>query len=220
MDKKTKSNLGKVAGAAAGVATGVAGGLGAAMAFSADASAAEIENEDVLDEETAAPAMEAEVVSAQPAPNVHHEESVYEVETAQVGQTHVVPPETEVEVVAYETVTDDAGNIADVAAVRVDDTMALFVDADNNGYADVVAVDENRNGNFEDNEIHDISGENISMGTFQAAYQQQHPEENYGLAQQTQASAPEEDPMVNNVAYEPTDMPDYVNDADTDAFMA
>lgn len=187
------------------------------MAFSADASAAEIENEEVLDEETAAPAMEAEVVSAQPAADVHHSEPSYEVERA-----HVTPPETEpeVEVLAYETVIDEDGNMADVAAVRVDDTTALFVDADNNGYADVVAIDENRNGNFEDNEIHDISHENVSMGTFQAAYQQQHPEENYGIAQQTQTPSSAEDPMVNDVAYEPTDMPDYVNDADTDAFMA
>lgn len=48
--------------------------------------------------------------------------------------------------------------------------IAAVVDADGDGKADLFALDENKNGQFENNEIHDVRSDNVSMSGFEQAY--------------------------------------------------
>lgn len=107
-------------------------------------------------------------------------------------------PEPEVQVMSYETVTNEDGSRMDVAVVAVDGQPVVVADLDQDGVADLLAVDENQNGVIEENEIHDISEQQLAMQPLQEAA---------GMD------------MGNHLAQADPD-PDYVNDADVDDYMA
>ena len=114
---------------------------------------------------------------------------------------------SDVEVVSYETVTNEDGSQMDVAVVSQGDQQVMLVDMDQNGYADYAAADANGNGQLESNEIVDVSGQNIEMQPLQAA------------ANGSMAPAGT-DPVADDSYYVQTDDVDYVNDANVDSFMA
>lgn len=113
----------------------------------------------------------------------------------QSGQTGTGAPDVEVNVLSYDTITDNDGNEIDVAVVSANGQEILIVDVDQNGTADLMATDENGNGQLEEDEIVDVSGENIAMQPFEDA-----------------ANA-------NNMMAQTDDI-DYVNDADVNDYMA
>jgi len=87
--------------------------------------------------------------------------------TGENGETEA--PGHEVEVLDYETVTNADGSQMDVATISVDGVPGAVVDVDQDHFVDFVAVDENRNDQIDNNEIIDVSGENIAMQQFQEA---------------------------------------------------
>lgn len=106
-------------------------------------------------------------------------------------------PDPEIEVVSYETVTNEDGSQMDVAVVNAQGQAVMIADVDQNGVADVMASDLNNNGQLDDGEIVDISDQNIAMQPLQEAANM---DENDMIAQ------------ANDV--------DYINDANVDDYMA
>ena len=104
--------------------------------------------------------------------------------------------DTEIEVVAYETVTDEYGNEMDVALLSVEDQEVLLFDADKDGLADVMVSDVNGDNVIQEEELYDVTEYGISMEPFES-------EINNDYTDQT-------------LAYND----DYVNDADVTDFMA
>ena len=104
-------------------------------------------------------------------------------------------PDPEVEVVSYDRVTNDDGSQMDVAVLNVNGNEVGVIDANLDGEADALVCDANQNGEIEDGEIENVQGQGISMQPFQDAA---------GF-----------DPQ-----FAQNDLPDYVNDADVDTYMA
>lgn len=127
-------------------------------------------------------------VAQQPANNGGTQEGGEEI----IGGT--TPVEPEVEVMAYETISNDDGSQMDLAVVSVGGQEMGIYDVNQDGTADLMAVDANNNQHIEDNEIQDISSEGISMQALHDDY----------IAQN--------DPSMQG--------PDYINDGNVDNYMA
>ena len=150
-----------------------------------------------------APAVE---VVSEPAANTGtHDEQVAHAGTQepqvtvaqQPEQTNVTEgevPQVEPEVLAYETVSGADGSQMDVAVVSVGGQTVGVYDVNQDGTADLMVADENNNQQIEENEIHDISAENVSMQALHDDYMAQN------------------DPSMQG--------PDYINDGNVDNYMA
>ena len=103
-----------------------------------------------------------------------------------------------VRVISVREGVDTADGKVDVAALIVEDTPVMMLDANRDGYADAVAIDENHNGEFDDNEIHDVQGQQFVMPT-------QANVEGHAMTAQI-------DPAEDG-------LPDYSNDADITAYQ-
>ena len=143
----------------------------------AQAPAAEPAGEEVV-AEPAQPATEPATPQAQPA-----------------GQTS-----GDVQVLDYQTVDNGQGGQADVAVITDGTTQAVVIDADRDGIADVMAVDQNHDGQVSDNEIINLEGHNVAMQPLQ---------------EMAHAGDPNDGMMAQNASYEP----DYVNDANVDGYV-
>ena len=106
----------------------------------------------------------------------------------------VSPVEPEVEVLAYETISNEDGSQMDLAVVSVGGQEMGIYDVNQDGTADLMAIDANNNQQIEENEITDISSEGLSMQPLHDEY----------IAQN--------DPSMQG--------PDYINDGDVDNYMA
>ena len=109
-------------------------------------------------------------------------------------------PEGGVQVLAYETVTNEDGSQSDMALVTDGNTQAIIVDANRDGVADVMAVDMNHDGHISENEVMDISDQQVSMQSLQDA---------------ATGTSGDGGMMAQNASE-----PDYVNNADVDGYMA
>ena len=207
MSTKEKSSVKKNVMTGAGLAAGVAAGVGAsAVIFPQEAAAESIE-----------PVKPGPIHRPGSEPSKHHEqhhpttndkptdehiEPTSEQDPIEPEPTEpdpiVVEPEPidgEIEVISYERVSTDDGNEIDVAFVRVDGEEMVFADLDLDGAADVMAFDENGEGEVGDNEYFNVCGMGVSMAPFQ---------ENSGF-----------DPLLTS-----NNEPDYTNDADVSSYMA
>lgn len=179
---ETKSNVISGMSSTIGAAVGVVAG----SVISSEADAAEIPA-------TPEDEQEVEVVSSQPTRNggnaTHYnppqapEPVPGEPVPGEPGPGEPVPGEPvpgepvlggsdidpEIQVVSYETVTNEDGSQMDVAVVDVQGQTVVITDADQNGYADVMASDLNNNGQIDNDEIVDISDQHIAMQPFQEA---------------------------------------------------
>ena len=104
-------------------------------------------------------------------------------------------PDPEVEVLSYDRVTNDDGSQMDVAVLNVNGNEVGVIDATLNGEADALVFDANQNGVIEDGEIENVQGQGISM-------------------------LPLQDAAGFDPQFAQNDLPDYVNDADVDTYMA
>ena len=104
-------------------------------------------------------------------------------------------PEPEIEVIGYDRVTNEDGSQMDIAVLDVDGNEIGVVDVNIDGEADAFICDVNHNGVIEEGEMQVVRGEGIEMQPLQEAA---------GF-----------DPL-----YAQNDLPDYVNDANTDTYMA
>lgn len=105
----------------------------------------------------------------------------------------VSPVGPKVEVLSYETVSNENGGQLDIAVVSVDGKEMGVYDINQDGTADLLAVDANNNQRIEDNEIHDISSEGLSMQYLHDEYIAQNDPSELG--------------------------PDYINDGDVHNYM-
>lgn len=105
------------------------------------------------------------------------------------------PEKPDLEVLSYETVINEDGTVSEVAVVSIDDTMGLVIDVDCDGEADIVAFDENGNGQIDPEELNITTGEGLSMDVIKAAA-----------------------PAIDYI--DTADGGDYINDADVHDFMA
>lgn len=97
-----------------------------------------------------------------------------------------------IHVLGVQAVSNEQGDIMNVALVESQGDMAMLIDIDNDGTIEVALHDDNYNGNIERDEIHDVSGANIQVEDLYNASQQQYEAYNTSM----------------------DDMPDYTNDAD------
>lgn len=88
----------------------------------------------------------------------------------------------------------------EMAVLTDGETIAAVVDTTGDGDANIIAVDENHNGQFEEGEIHDITPDHLSMEPLEQEY----------LAQQQM-----EMEQQDTFAYNADDETDYNNDVDT-----
>lgn len=241
----------------AATAAGAALGTGAAMA--ADhiftATAVEAEEESVESEVVEAVVEEApqevETVTATVQPEPQHT-VVEHVVTVKVEQAPSVEPQPMAQQTAYEpeteqpSVSDDEvhvvgvvvqdngqGGMATLAGLQQGNETAVVVDVDSDGTIDVIAVDENHDGQYTANEIHDVSGEGLATANVIEAYvEEAHAHdavavvvnaetgEQYGITENEGGygltALEEMTPDMNSELYTASndDMPDYMNDAD------
>lgn len=150
----------------------------------------------------------AEVVSPEPAP-AHQPapEPAPAPKPTQQPQPEPVKPEPvtpepptpnqepEIEVLGYDRVTNEDGSQMDIAVLNINDNEVDVIDANIDGEADALVCDINQNGVIEEGEIEVVQGQGIAMQPFQDAA---------GF-----------DPL-----YAQNNLPDYVNDADVDTYIA
>lgn len=207
MEKKENSQLkSNVISGISSTAGAVAGVVGGSM-VTAEVNAAEMP-------EVTAEEQEVEVVSAEPSRTSgnqsHHEEqpAVEQPEPVNpepqkpdpvASEPSLVTPEPidgdEIQVLSYDTITDNDGNEMDVAVVSASGQEIIIADVDQNGTADLMASDLNSNGQLEENEIVDVSEDNIDMQPL------------------------EEAANANNMIAQTDDI-DYINNADVNDYMA
>lgn len=140
---------------------------------------------------------ETPVVNPEP-PVVTPEPPVVDPEPLVVDPDPVVPgpqPEPTVHVLSFERVTDEDGTVMDVAVVEEDGHVLHVIDTDLDGYANLIGMDINNDNLIDGSEVVPVQGQAICMADFQNA-------------------AP------SGAMYAQNDMPDFVNDADVDTFMA
>lgn len=77
--------------------------------------------------------------------------------------TPPTPPEQKIQVLGGETLTDEQGNKANVAYVKVDGHIGVMADTDQDGKVDIIMVDENDNGKIDGGESLDLSGQGYDM---------------------------------------------------------
>ncbi|MDE7456953.1 MAG: hypothetical protein K2M96_09660 [Prevotella sp.] len=137
------------------------------------------------------PATTQEVpVTTQEVPVTTHEAPVVAVEEPVVE----VEPEPQIEVLDYETLTNEDGSQVDLAVISCDGQQVGLYDVNRDGIADLLAMDENNDNQITPNEIEDISEEGISMQPFHDEYIAQNDSSLQG--------------------------PDYINDGDVESYMA
>lgn len=208
MEKKENSQLkSNVISGISSTAGAVAGVVGGSM-VTAEVNAAEMP-------EATAEEQEVEVVSAEPSRTSgnqsHHEEQSAVEQPEPVNpepqkpdpvapEPPLVTPEPidgdEIQVLSYDTITDNDGNEMDVAVVSASGQEIIIADVDQDGTADLMASDLNSNGQLEENEIVDVSEDNIAM-------------------QPLEEAANANDDMIAQ-----TDDIDYINNADVNDYMA
>ena len=193
------SGMSSTVGAAVGV---VAGSIISSEVNAAEIPAAEIP---VTPEEE----QDVEVVSSQPSktggstpspnptPNPTPEPATEPNPTPEPTPASEPRPESEIEVVSYETVTNEDGSQMDVAVVNAQGQAVMIADVDQNGVADIMASDLNYNGQLDNGGIVDVSDQNIAMQPLQDAAN-----------------------MNGNNMVAQTGEPDYINDANVDDYIA
>lgn len=101
----------------------------------------------------------------------------------------------EIEVLGYDRVVNEDGSLSDIAVVNVNGNEVGVIDIDLDGKADALVCDINQNGIIEDDEVEFVQGQGVDMQPFA-------------------------DAAGFNELFAQNDLPDYVNDADVDTYMA
>ncbi len=76
----------------------------------------------------------------------------------------------EVKVLEYKIQINEDGSTTDVAVLSVDGHNAIAIDATGDHVADVVALDLNGDGIYQDNELIDVTGQGMEMGELAEAH--------------------------------------------------
>ena len=139
--------------------------------------------------------------------------------------------DNEVHVVGIAVQDNGQGGVATLAGIQSGDDGVILVDVESDGRLDYAIHDDNGNGQIDNGEIHDISGNNMSTAQVVGAYVEEshshgleavvtdidsgdhyqitETEDGYGLASIDDAPQEGNAYLASN-----DDMPDYMNDAD------
>lgn len=221
-DAKPSNKKGAAFSAAAGGAIGAAAATGAQHLYdNMQAEAEEVEVEEVEEEEVASAAEPKATVKPEPKDEIPEDAKLEGPQDAvgtnggdEQGGDNVIPAdgpdttpqESDVHVLGVDLIDDGEGGQMFVAALEdsVSGDQALVVDVDLDGTIDVLAVDENHNGQLENNEIYNVHDQGWQSEGYVEAYAQEQQmlqeEQNYIAAADENA--------------------DYMNDADTGYFEA
>lgn len=237
MDNKNDSKLKKNIKNGMAAAGGAALGAGAAMFFTEEAHAESVPVQEEVETEAISP-LSATPTSSHPHHSSNHPADTIlpiktgenpnptlEVEPIGVIAPHEVPIDPpflgeEVEVVDYHRIMNEDGQEIDIANVIVNGNEVKVIDVNLDGYADMLAHDVNHNGIIEVSEIQDIEHTGVSMEPLQeAAGFDPYLYSLNGI--QPDPDLPEyHNMMIYDDPLAQDDLPDYVNDADIDSFMA
>ena len=180
-EKKSSGNASRAAFAAAGVAAGVGAAMAGQKAYEAFVDGDEEANQAPQQEQAqaapkaapaeaapkAAPAEEAPKAEATQPEEVHQVEEVHQ-HKANVQQQEVA--DDDVRVVGVGITDNGQGGVATIIGVQNDEDSALLVDFETDGRVDALVHDDNQDGQIEGNEIHDVSGDNLSTEQMVASY--------------------------------------------------
>ena len=180
-EKKSSGNASRAAFAAAGVAAGVGAAMAGQKAYEAFVDGDEEANQAPQQEQAqaapkaapaeaapkAAPAEEAPNAEATQPEEVHQVEEVHQHKSA-VQQQEVA--DDDVRVVGVGITENGQGGVATIIGVQNDEDSALLVDFETDGRVDALVHDDNQDGQIEGNEIHDVSGDNLSTEQMVASY--------------------------------------------------
>lgn len=215
--EEKKSGNGKKVAAMTGAAVfgGAAGGAGTAAAANMFNKEQEEEQEQAVKVEEDTPTA---TTTAKPEPKIEEKTETEEIpvtvdengETDYTGNAGADPVTQNPTPQPTSNETNDAhevqvlgvyenGEGQEIAILTDGETVAAVLDANGDGEANVIGIDENMNGQLEEGEIHDISDQHISMSQYEDAY----------LAQQQEQMQQEHETF----AYNADDQQDYNNDA-------
>lgn len=169
---KTKKTIATAAAGAAGAATG----SGATIGISQVANASDIKAEatDIKPNEGESIFAQAGQQAGQTASG-SNAQGIHSPDPRPVPDPGYPNPEPEpdlpdgVEVLGYETVQGENGTLSDVAVLDVNGEMAMVIDVDRDGEADAIISDLNHDGEYQENEVVDISGQGLQMAPFEQA---------------------------------------------------
>lgn len=215
--EEKKSGNGKKVAAMTGAAVfgGAVGGAGTAAAATMFTKEQEEEQEQAVKVEEDTPTA---TTTAKPEPKIEEKTETEEIpvtvdengETDYTGNAGADPVTQNPTPQPTSNETNDAhevqvlgvyenGEGQEIAILTDGETVAAVLDANGDGEANVIGIDENMNGQLEEGEIHDISDQHISMSQYEDAY----------LAQQQEQMQQEHETF----AYNAEDQQDYNNDA-------
>lgn len=111
---------------------------------------------------------------------------------------------SDVQIVGADDIVNEDGSVITVGAAIVDGREVYVVDVDHDGVFDVAGVDVNENGSLDDDEIIDISADNLQVSTFRTDEEDVPADE-----------IPQDDLYADNSdsSTYSDDMSDYTNDA-------
>ena len=193
---EVKKNVATGASTAAGATAGVV--IGAAITPNS-AEGAEVVKPDPTPQPAPAPKPTNQSTSTAAhtqAPT--HTSQTPQTETSTNTGAQTPPPGQEnndIEVLSYDRVTNEDGSQMDIAVLNVNGNEVGVIDANLDGEADALMCDLNQNGVIEQGEIEIVQGQGIAM-------------------------QPLADAAGFNPQFAQNDLPDYVNDADVDTYMA
>ena len=170
--KQSSGNGSRAAFAAAGVAAGAGAAMAGKMAYDTFVA----DEEPKPEQETAAAEAAAPKPEPNPEPNPEpkpvQEEQQEQQEQQEIVQQHDAPVKSqgpaqevgddEVRVVGVAVSDNDHGGVATIMGIQQGEDSALLVDFETDGRVDALIHDDNQNGTIEDNEIHDVSEDNIA----------------------------------------------------------
>lgn len=145
-----------VISSAFGAAMGVVAGNMAENAMASEQENSKVERHDiVVDDPIVIPENDINTPTINPEPTILPEE----------------PPtvEPDIQVLSVEQIQLEGYGPANVAGILVNGQQGMVIDLNNDNIADALAVDLNEDGTINDNEIIDISYENIAMSDLAAA---------------------------------------------------
>ena len=180
-EKKSSGNASRAAFAAAGVAAGVGAAMAGQKAYEAFVEGDEEANQAPQQEQAqaapkaapaeaapkVAPAEETPKAEATQPEEVHQVEEVHQHKSA-VQQQEVA--DDDVRVVGVGITENGQGGVATIIGVQNDEDSALLVDFETDGRVDALIHDDNQDGQIEGNEIHDVSGDNLSTEQMVTSY--------------------------------------------------
>lgn len=190
---EVKKNVATGASTAAGATAGVV--IGAAITPNT-AEAAEVVTPEPAPQPTPAPKPTHQSSSTTVQTHDHNQTTqTPQTETPTTTTSSQEPTNNDIEVLSYDRVTNEDGSQMDIAVLNVNGNEVGVIDANLDGEADALMCDLNQNGVIEEGEIEIVQGQGIAM-----------------------------QPLANAAGFNPqfaqNDLPDYVNDADVDTYMA